>query len=488
MKKTAVLLSFLIGFGCYGQKQGNNWYFGNLAGVEFVDGNPMAILDGQLGYVGIHNHNEGTSAISDSTGSLLFYSDGMSVWNKNHEIMDGGTGLLGNFSSTQSSIVVPDPFEPNELFYLFTVGSALCCDGSMSDGLRYTKIDMCRNNSLGAVISTQKNILLVDTVAEKIAVTRHANGMDYWVLTHKFYSDEFWALLLTANGIVDTVISAIGSIHDGSVAGVQGQLKFSPNGQKIAIGASNGLNLIELFDFDDLTGVVSSFLPLEKIDEGRVYGVEFSPDGSKLYTVSSSITPFGTTVAQYDLAPYELSAINSSLNVIYHAPNIVTGRGLQIGPNGKIYMVSLAQGQSALSVISNPNVYGQGCDYEDQSVDLGGQLGSYSLPGFIAGYDYSNGTASCSEVVSIPENQKFEKVLTVYPNPFSRQTTIESNKYMGSVSISVVNSTGVVVKELSNISGQTVSFNRDQLPQGLYFIRVTSGDQVIAVEKMIISD
>ncbi len=116
MKNTAFLLSFLIGPWCYGQNQGNNWCFGNFAGVEFVDGTPTAIMDGQLGFVGIHNHNEGTSSISDSFGSLLFYSDGMTVWNRNHEVMDGGTDLLGNFSSTQSSIVVPDPAEPNELF------------------------------------------------------------------------------------------------------------------------------------------------------------------------------------------------------------------------------------------------------------------------------------------------------------------------------------------------------------------------------------
>ncbi len=358
----------------------------------------------------------------------------------------------------------------------------------MSDGLRYTKIDICRNNSLGAVISSQKNILLVDTVAEKIAVTRHANGVDYWVLTHTFYSDEFWALLLTVNGIEDTVVTAIGSIHGGPVPGVQGQLKFSPNGQKIAIGASNGLNLIELFDFDNLTGVVSNFLPLEKIGEGRVYGVEFSLDGSKLYTVSSSISPMGTTLVQYDIASSELAVINASLNVIHHVPNMMSARGLQIGPNGKIYMVSFGPGASALSVISNPNVYGEGCNFEDQSVDLGGQLASLSLPGFIAGYDFSNGIETCTDVVTTPEIKKSEKVLTVFPNPFSQQTTMLSNNYMSDVSVTVVNSTGIVVRELSNISGHTITFNREQLPQGLYFVRVTNGNQLIAVERMVISD
>lgn len=269
----------------HGQKQVNIWYFGDSAGVDFNSGSPSALLNGQLTYPSGQGHNEGTSAISDSSGSILFYSDGMTIWNKNHQIMQNGTGLLGNFSSTQSSIAVPDPANPNRFYYLFTISSGFCCGGNISDGLRYSKVDMCLDSSRGDVIPTEKNIKLVDTVAEKIAVTRHSNGIDYWILTHKFYSTEFWALHLASSGIIDTVVTAIGSSHTGSIAGSQGQLKFSPDGQKIAIGADNSLSLLELFDFDKATGIVSNYQPLNRINNGYVYGVEFSPDGSKVIFV-----------------------------------------------------------------------------------------------------------------------------------------------------------------------------------------------------------
>jgi len=160
-----IIIFCLISISCFksfGQKQGNIWYFGNFAGVDFNPGSPVALLNGQIPSVG----NEGSSSIADSSGSLLFYSNGETIWNKNHSVMQNGSGLLGNYSSTQSSIIVPDPANPNKYFYIFTVSSGMCCGGNISDGLRYSKIDMCLDSTRGGVILNQKNIKLVDTFAE----------------------------------------------------------------------------------------------------------------------------------------------------------------------------------------------------------------------------------------------------------------------------------------------------------------------------------
>jgi hypothetical protein len=40
---------------------------------------------------------------------------------------------------------------------------------------------------------------------------------------------------------------------------------------------------------------------------------------------------------------------------------------------------------------------------------------------------------------------------------------------------------------VKNISGQTVSLSRDNLPSGVYFIRLTEEKKIIAVEKLIIT-
>ncbi len=488
MKKLIIIIIFIPLF-CFGQKQGNIWYFGNCAGVDFNSGNPTALLNGQLCFPIGDSHNEGTSVISDSLGSILFYSDGMTVWNKNNQIMQNGTGLLGNFSSTQSSIIVPDPSNPNRYFYIFTVSSGFCCNGSISDGLRYSKVDICLDSARGGIIPTEKNIKLVDTVAEKISVTRHSNGFDYWILTHKFYSNEFWALLLTSSGIIDTVISAIGSVHTGILGGSQGQLKFSPNGEKIAIGASNGLNILDVFDFDKTTGIVSNawYLLKPNNNHANIYGVEFSSDNSKLYASGNySVGPMLPFLAQYDLSSGDTALINASMIEVYHYTSGPTnGKGLQIAPNNKIYWVSL-NNPYKLAVINYPNISGLGCNYQDSSISLAGRQGSYSLPNFISGFDYSNGLTKCNQT-DISENHINEN-WSIFPNPFCLETTINSNNNLKGASLTIYNSFGQQVKQIKNISGQSTILHRDNLPSGLYFIRLTQNNKVLAAEIIVIID
>ncbi len=89
----------------YAQLEANNWYFGNYAGVSFSSGEPIALLDGAL------STSEGVATISNSTGSLLFYTDGQTIWNRNHQIMSNGAGLWGHSSSTQSGVIVKNAWQ-----------------------------------------------------------------------------------------------------------------------------------------------------------------------------------------------------------------------------------------------------------------------------------------------------------------------------------------------------------------------------------------
>lgn len=342
--------------------------------------------------------------------------------------------------------------------------------------------------------SSWKNIKLVDSVAEKIAVTRHANGIDYWILTHKFYSNEFWALHLSNNGIIDTVVTAIGSTHSGNIAGSQGQLKFSPNGQRIAISASNGLDLLEVFDFDKTTGIVSNPLSLYKPNNNNssIYGVEFSPDNSKLYASGiGSMGTFHAFLAQYDLnaGGGNLLAINASMTEIYHnTTGIIGGKGLQLATDNKIYWVSLNVNNpyGTLAVINNPNIPGTGCNYQDQVVSLGGRQGSFSLPSFIAGFDYSNTLTYCHST-SINETY-LETFVTIHPNPLHYSSTLQTKEELKNAKLIIYNSYGQEVKTIQNISGNTIVLSRENLTSGLYFVHLIQNNQLIAANKLIIND
>ncbi len=103
--KWAILIFFsvLLNNNSYAQPQTYNWYFGYNAGINFSTGNPVAVTNGQS------FQTEGCSSISDNNGNLLFYTDGMTVYNKLHQTMTNGSGLYGGGSSTQAAAIVPQP-------------------------------------------------------------------------------------------------------------------------------------------------------------------------------------------------------------------------------------------------------------------------------------------------------------------------------------------------------------------------------------------
>ena len=149
------LIFFLLVFSfspnkLFAQGEANIWYFGEGAGLDFNSGTPIAITDGALHTL------EGCAAISNSSGSLLFYTDGDTVWNKQHHPMPNGTCLKGDQSSTQAAIIVPKPGS-SSIYYVFTTSSH---DGSGGiQECRYSEIDMSLSSGLGDV-TTNKNILL----------------------------------------------------------------------------------------------------------------------------------------------------------------------------------------------------------------------------------------------------------------------------------------------------------------------------------------
>ena len=119
MKKNCFIFMLLVFAMAYGQDETANWYFGRGAGLQFNnDGSVTPLTDGKI------TTEEGCASISDKSGNLLFYTDGITVYNKSHEIMLNGTGLYGDPSSTQSAIIVPDPADRN-LFYIFTVDTSI---------------------------------------------------------------------------------------------------------------------------------------------------------------------------------------------------------------------------------------------------------------------------------------------------------------------------------------------------------------------------
>ncbi|TPG35420.1 T9SS type B sorting domain-containing protein [Flavobacterium pectinovorum] len=367
-KKILLIVLLFLSFNSFAQGEANIWYFGYMAGLDFNSGSPVVINDSQM------ITYEGCSTISDANGKLLFYTDGYRVWNKNHQMMPNGTDLLGDSSSTQSGIIIPKPNTPG-IYYIFTVPAL-----AGPDGLRYSEVDMSLNGGLGDITS-KKNILLYTPSCEKLTAIKNAAGDGYWVLSHGFGNNRFIAYSITENGVnLTPIVSNAGSIIDsvdGDRSGSIGYLKISPNGDKV-ISSNRNLN-VELFDFDNATGIVSNPVVILS-NSWPNYGAEFSPSGNIAY-----VTTKNGDLLQFDLRASNIASTATTLHSNYKNfdPHIVSA--LQLAPDGKIYGALFAE--RYVSVINNPDVLGLGSDFVANKLFLGNDAASGTgLPQFIQSY------------------------------------------------------------------------------------------------------
>lgn len=473
-----------------GQDQGNIWYFGHSAGLDFNQGEPVALQNGQTYFTGcpMTCHGEGTAVLSDSNGELLLYSNGEKIWNRFHQVMPNGDDLLGGASSTQSSLILPLPGS-NHYFYVFTTDDFH--NGNLTNGFRYSLVDICRNDGLGAVLENEKNIPLVDMTAEKITAVKHANGIDYWVITHGYFSNSFYAFHLSAVGISDPVISNIGSVHPTGLqnnGGAIGQMKASPNGEKIAIVNGNCSDCIaEYFDFDSGTGVVSNPVNIHYNDFFHHYGVSFSPDNSKLYLASILN---GNGIYQYDLQagngnPDSVKLSRTLIsNIAPFSPNF---SGLQLAPDGKIYATySPINSGSSIGVINFPDSSGLSCEYVHNAIDVSTGITSYGLSSFMDSYQYGNGIPNCL-ITSSPEYTQRSELL-IFPNPVSNQASISIPDGIDSGIIKITNSLGQSVRNIAVNGANQVNFHRNNLTAGIYYLQLIKNNSVLDSRKLVIAD
>jgi len=93
----------------------------------------------------------------------------------------------------------------------------------------------------------------------------------------------------------------------------------------------------------------------------------------------------------------------------------------------------------------------------------------------------------CSLLTDINKIEEREN-LGVFPNPFSTQVNIQTCKDFKNATLTVYNSFGQRIKQIENISGKSITLNRDNLPCGLYILRLTQDNKIFTTDKLIITD
>ncbi len=136
----------------------------------------------------------------------------------------------------------------------------------------------------------------------------------------------------------------------------------------------------------------------------------------------------------------------------------------------------------ALKINVGTNTY-----YGWARLDLFANSGSFTLKD----YAYESTPNTCIDagqtILGINENVN-NVISSVLPNPFNNTTTIQTVRDLNNVTLTIYNSFGKMVKQVTNISGQSVSISRDNLISGLYLIRLSEENRIIAIEKLLIID
>jgi len=358
MQKILIIFLLISNF-LISQNELNQWRFGRNCGLDFNSGSPIPVTGSAM------NTMEGVSSIADASGNLLFYTDGVNVWNRNNLIMPNGTGLLGHASSSQSSVIVQRPLS-TRYYYIFTVSFQ-----NANNGVRYSIVDMNANGGLGDIIT--KNVLLHDKTSEKICIVRHCNNIDFWVVTRDV-GRSFRTWLVNSSGVSPPVVSVNASaytVYDDittlNSSSKLGQLKANSIGNRLGICYYTPIDVVATAVFNNSTGVVSNEITLSNASiKTRPYGCEFSPNGRLFYVGYNT----GNLIHQYDMCVG--NPASSRITLATTAVGPFTG-SFQLASNGKIYFCRQDPmgTASTLSVINNPDVVGVGCNLSLWSVPTG---------------------------------------------------------------------------------------------------------------------
>lgn len=400
MQKTLFLfLTCLLYVGrAYAQKEANIWAFGNGMALNFKADtteirSEIAI---QLPVA--------CASIADKNGNLLFYTDGVTMWNGEHEQIQKSESLRHN----ASVLIVPKP-EQEGVYYVIGVlvmnraSSIPHTKVALGDTiptvdmkgywgkkdsiyvkeavLSYSVVDMRKNRGRGEVI--QKNVPLMDSCWVNICAIKHENKKDFWLVVRQNYSQKFLAYKIDKQGIsAQPITTEIGNTIQYSHQGYQGlssmhKLKGSLNGKKIAFlgehifdtNIANSGTTLEFFDFDNASGKLSNPHKLKIPQLMHTACLEFSPDSKQLLVGGIKHSP----MYKHDESRPSILHINLMLpqgrDITKFGEKLFTDykpkdtrkyfqpiiKGLQLAPNGKIYGFVENYNFFNMIVLHNPN-------------------------------------------------------------------------------------------------------------------------------------
>jgi gliding motility-associated-like protein len=350
------------------QNEYNVWVFGNKAGLDFNYNPPKPITIPKFFTV------ESSSSICNKKGELLFYTNGDTIFNKEYKPMldlKPGFSYQNIASSRQGSFIIKKPRSFDQ-YYLISGPSFQSTDTMMS----YWQVDMKGDNGKGAII--EKAISLKFSATESFGVTQHSNGKDFWVAAIN-KSMHFFNCTRTVNGIFSGTVNTQ-KLQRLKYAEFHLNNKFSPNSKiftgQITLQHVNNIRemFFDIYKFNNFNGLLSERILIPLPHLSNIESLEFSPNSRFLYLTEEdfSANPKLQKIVQYDLSIWDSISIINSKTVVFSFAieqfNYKRIRGMQLGPDGKIYVFN--SHDSFHSIIENPNLKGLDCEFKFRNKKL----------------------------------------------------------------------------------------------------------------------
>ena len=376
--KTKIIIGLILLLPVFGFSQGefNNWYFGGGAAISFNSGTPQVLPSSPMNAV------RACISVSDSLGNLLFYSNGLRVWNRNHQVMPNGDSIHASIADQTVNVI--QKIDDDSCYYLFTMALEYIPHLSPYNGLHYSVINMRLDSGLGDIEPGQKEIPLqtMYDIPGLMTTARHQNNKDAWVIVRMGYNtNHFAAFLVNESGISTTPVVSPGSfLWNIYPYGNPGTMRVSPDGTKLVYPY---WDTVEVCNFNATTGYVTSLFLLEHepMNNSEWGYLEFSLDSKYLYRSSGDWPWTPSYIYQYDARLTDSAEFAASSIVVGYRNR---GVHLQRGPDGKIY--GGEAGKDSLSVIHSPNLQGTACNYEPYAIGLNGSICHNGMPDLLQRY------------------------------------------------------------------------------------------------------
>lgn len=353
-----------------------NWYFSTSNGLNFSTGIPE-----QTTIPAANLFDESCAVQNNDLGNLLFYTNGVNIWNNNHVIINQNTPLMGNKSSKGGVIIVPSPAHPTSEYYIFTKAAQYGLDG-----FRYT-IVTTQGTTAQMTVTTNNPINFPQGYlsgngsligAEGVTAIKSCEG--YWIisilakgsnsyLTVYSLKPDLLGISNELRYVSEAVIPNMG--YSSNLVPALTSVDASPDGNKLAVITISAI--VEIFNFNKFTGAISHYSTLDPNLIGlQSYGGSFSPNSNLFYIDTTN------GLFQYDLS---YTYIKESARQI----NTLKGfRGdIQRGPDNKLYMntmpgMSIINQPNSPATIENPNA----CYYSPNGPITARSVG-YGLPNML---------------------------------------------------------------------------------------------------------